>query len=360
MKSFYVDPDISLAKTVDKEFYIDPQIFELCKERIFASSWQFIGHERMAAFPGEVYPINLLEGFMDEPLVLTRDQSNQLHLLSNVCTHRGNLLVEKACSARHLRCRYHGRLFQLDGKFQSMPEFREVKQFPSAEDDLKELPLFNWGPWLFSSLNESRPANQFFADMIQRVGWMPVEDFEFRPDLSKDYTVNAHWALYCENYLEGFHIPFVHAGLNAIIDFGNYRTELFDLSSLQVGMAKDNEDCFELPPESPDFRQQVAAYYFFIFPNMMFNFYPWGLSVNLVRPISLQETRISFYSYVWNEKKYDSGAGSNLDLVEEEDEEVVENVQRGIRSRYYRHGRYSVTREQGTHHFHQIISSFLK
>ena len=360
MKSFYVDPDISIAKTIDKEFYLDPLIFEVCKERIFAPSWQFIGHKRMAAMPGDIFPINVLEGFLDEPLVLTRNQSDQLHLLSNVCTHRGNLLVEKPCSSRHLRCRYHGRLFHLDGKFHSMPEFKEVKQFPSADDDLEELPLFTWGPWLFSSLNQSRPADHFLKDMMQRVGWMPVENFVFRPDLSKDYSVNAHWALYCENYLEGFHIPFVHAGLNAIIDFGNYRTELFDLSSLQIGIAKEDEACFDLPHDSPDFGEQVAAYYFFIFPNMMFNFYPWGLSVNLVKPISLQETRISFFSYVWNEKKYDTGAGSNLDLVEEEDEEVVENVQSGIRSRFYRHGRYSVSREKGTHHFHQIISSFLK
>jgi choline monooxygenase len=360
MNSFFVDPDISLAKTIDKEFYIDAGIFELCKERIFAGSWQFIGDTRMAGSPGDIYPINLLDGFLDEPLVLTRDKANQLHLLSNVCTHRGNLLVEKACSASHLRCRYHGRLFQLDGKFHSMPEFKEVKQFPSPEDDLKTLPLFSWGPLLFSSLNQTRPADLFLADMIHRVGWIPLEDFVFRPELSRDLTVHAHWALYCENYLEGFHIPFVHAGLNTIIDFGNYRTELFELSSLQLGIARDDEDCFNLPAGSPDYGQKIAAYYFFVFPNMMFNFYPWGLSVNLVKPVSLRETRVSFHSYVWNEKKYNSGAGSNLDQVEEEDEEVVENVQRGIRSRYYRQGRYSVTREQGTHHFHQIISSFLQ
>jgi choline monooxygenase len=38
----------------------------------------------------------------------------------------------------------------------------------------------------------------------------------------------------------------------------------------------------------------------------------------------------------------------------------VENVQKGIRSRFYKHGRYSVTREQGTHHFHRLIAEFMK
>jgi len=195
--------------------------------------------------------------------------------------------------------------------------------------------------------------------MIDRVGWLPVNDFVFHPELSKEFTVKAHWALYCENYLEGFHIPFVHAGLNSVIDFGNYTTETFKYSNLQLGIAKDDDDCFDLPSSSPDYGKKVAAYYFFVFPNMMFNFYPWGLSVNVVKPISTTESKVSFYTYILDQSKYNSGAGSNLDTVEFEDEEVVENVQKGIRSRFYGHGRYSVTREQGTHHFHRIIASLM-
>ena len=61
-------------------------------------------------------------------------------------------------------------------------------------------------------------------------------------------------------------------------------------------------------------------------------------------------------AYMWQEDKYDKGAGSDLDKVEMEDEEIVENVQRGIQSRFYKHGRYSVTRETGTHHFHSLIA----
>jgi choline monooxygenase len=92
----------------------------------------------------------------------------------------------------------------------------------------------------------------------------------------------------------------------------------------------------------------------------MFNFYPWGLSVNIVKPISPGETKVSFLTYVKDESKYDSGAGSGLDAVEIEDEEVVEAVQKGVRSRFYSHGRYSVTREQGTHHFHRILAQLWK
>ncbi len=360
MSNFFVDENIARAKTLDKSFYTDPVLFDTMKEKLFAPSWQFIGDSGTVKESGDVNPFILLEDFLDEPLMLTRDKNNIIHLLSNVCTHRGNIIADIPCKTNNLRCKYHGRLFHLDGKFISMPEFKEVENFPSSDDDLKQLPLFQWGKWLFAQLDNSLPDELFLKDMIERLSWLPVNDFVFNPSLTQKFNVKAHWALYCENYLEGFHIPFVHAGLNAAIDYGNYTTELFKYSNLQLGIAKADDDCFDLPVTSPDYGKKVAAYYFFVFPNMMFNFYPWGLSVNIVQPISITESKISFYTYILNESKYNSGAGSNLDLVEFEDEEVVQNVQKGIRSRFYKHGRYSVTREKGTHHFHRIISSFLK
>lgn len=358
MSRFSIDPDIAQARTLDTTFYSDPALFMEARERLFASSWQFIGDESAVPSPGRVHPFTLLEGSLNEPLVLTRADDGAVRLLSNVCTHRGKVVVEHACHTAHLRCRYHGRQFKLDGKFAAMPEFKEVRDFPSPSDDLANLKLFAWKKLLFTSLGAGTHA-PYLEDMMDRLAWLPVEDFILRPELSKDYTVKAHWALYCENYLEGFHIPFVHAGLNAVIDFGNYTTELFRYSNLQLGIAKDDEDCFDLPPTSPDFGKKVAAYYWFVFPNLMFNFYPWGLSINIVKPVGLAETKVSFLTYVWKPEKFNTGAGSGLDTVEMEDEDVVESVQLGVRSRFYEHGRYSVTREQGTHHFHRIIAELM-
>lgn len=360
MPDFFVNPDISIAKTLHSDFYTSAEVFEQCREKIFASSWQFIGNDELVKENGTVYPFTLLPGYLSEPLVLTKDKAGKISLLSNVCTHRGNIVAEKACRQAKLRCRYHGRVFNLDGKFASMPEFRQVQNFPSADDDLVKLRLFNWSKWLFTAVNPIYAHELFFRDMMDRVSWMPLNEFKFQPELSRTFHVKANWALYCENYLEGFHIPFVHAGLNAVIDFGEYATELFfPYSSVQLGLSKTAKDCFELPGDSPDHGKNVAAYYFWVFPNLMFNFYPWGLSVNVVEPFCVGECKVRFLSYVWDESKLDKGAGSGLDKVEQEDEQIVENVQHGVRSRFYKHGRYSVTREQGTHHFHRILAEFI-
>jgi len=46
--------------------------------------------------------------------------------------------------------------------------------------------------------------------------------------------------------------------------------------------------------------------------------------------------------------------------VELEDEAIVAAVQRGVRSRFYRQGRYSPARERGTHHFHRLVCEFMQ
>jgi len=352
MNRFHVDPDIRAAKTPDTAIYTDPGIFREIRDRVFVPSWQFLGDADRIGDPGQTWPVTLLPGLLDEPILFTHDLSGKVHCLSNVCTHRGNLLVDAACPLTRLTCRYHGRRFGLDGSFQFMPEFEEVEGFPSEEDNLARIPWHLWGKLLFASVAPDWPATQLLAPMTDRIGWLPLQDLVYHPGRSRDYELAANWALYCENYLEGFHSPFVHAGLNAVIDCGSYTTELFDRVSLQVGYAKGDELAFDLPAGHPDAGQRVGAYYFWVFPNLMFNFYPWGLSVNVVRPMAVDRTVISFMTYVFDESKYDLGAGSDLHRVEMEDEAVVIAVQQGVRSRFYSHGRYSPTRETGTHHFH--------
>ena len=66
-------------------------------------------------------------------------------------------------------------------------------------------------------------------------------------------------------------------------------------------------------------------------------------------------TKIEFRSFVWDKTKLQTGAGSNLDKVEQEDEEIVESVQRGVSSQSYERGRYSPEKETGVHHFHRLL-----
>ncbi|TVP54529.1 MAG: aromatic ring-hydroxylating dioxygenase subunit alpha [Gemmatimonadales bacterium] len=355
-----IDPDIHRSHTLPGWAYGDPALHERQKERVFARSWQLVAPADSVRAPGHVQPLTLMEGCLDEPLVLTRTDDGALHCLSNVCTHRGALVVEGEGHVRFLRCRYHGRKFGLNGCFQSMPEFDGVEGFPTEDDDLPALPLERWGPFLFTGLDPAQPFADWIGPVQERVGWMPLDQFRYDPTHSRDYLIDANWALYCDNYLEEFHIPFVHgASLTGALDYDTYRTERFAWGNLQFGMGSKGEPGFDLPAGHPDEGEPVVAFYFWLFPNLMLNFYPWGLSVNVVRPLGAKRTRVSFHSWVWKEELRGEGAGADLHRVEMEDEEVVESVQRGVRSRLYRKGRFSPRREVGTHHFHELLARML-
>jgi choline monooxygenase len=387
-----IEADIRRAATLPSAAYRDARIFELTRQRVFARSWQWAGDADGARVPGQVQPFTLLEGLLDEPLLLARDGQDALRCLSNVCTHRGTVLCQGGGVESVLRCRYHGRRFALDGRLLSMPEFEGVEGYPSAADNLRQVPLGRWGKFLFVNLAdgangtdgadgktpvgvegaegvegqaaEAAPLSAFaelVAPMAARLSWLPLGEAVFDPTRSRDYLVRAHWALYCDNYLEGFHIPYVHAALAGALDYGSYRTELYPWASLQLGVAGDGDgdDVFDLPPGSPDHGQSIAAYYYWLFPNTMVNVYPWGISINVVRPLAPDRTKVSFLSYVWDPARLDRGAGSGLDRVEREDEAVVESVHRGLASRIYRRGRYSPAREQGVHHFHRLLTRCL-
>ena len=350
-----INSNINIANTLEGEFYNSHSNFMQSLENIFANNWLIVTETKNLNEKQNAYPFMYLNKLLPEPLLLVKNK--EIKCFSNVCTHRGNILIDKPCLIKkRITCNYHGKQFDINGNFKFMPKCEGMMNFPSKEDDLKQIPVKQWRQFIFTSLNPKIKFDHLIKDMDQRIGWMPIEKFKFREDLSKKYIVNANWALYCDNYLEGFHIPFVHEGLNSVLDFNNYDVEIFQYSNLQIGIASDNDICFNLPKESIDYGKKIAAYYFWVFPNMMFNFYPWGLSLNLVNPISINKTEVTFKSYVWDESKLNIGAGADLDKVELEDEEIVERVQIGTGSRFYKHGRFSPTMEKGVHHFHTLIS----
>jgi choline monooxygenase len=359
-EKFYVDPDIRKASTLPSSFYRDTDVFEAIKLKIFHRTWQFVAPENIPDMPRSAIPFRLLDGYIKAPLLMSRDEEGVCHCLSNVCTHRGNLLVNGHSKTRKLVCGYHGRRFSLDGTFEFMPEFEEAENFPTPCDHLPSFPLVKWGPLTFTSLDAAFDLYHIFNLMEQRIGFIPFNKLQPGEEGFRTYEVNAHWALYCDNYLEGFHIPFVHKDLDAVLDYGQYNTHLFDHGCLQIGYANsESEAIFELPAGHPDSGKSVAAYYYWVFPNLMLNFYPWGLSLNVVIPVDTNLTRVLFATYIHDQSKLGQGAGSGLHKVELEDEAVVESVQLGLQSGVYNQGRFSPTREKGVHHFHRILANYL-
>lgn len=354
-----IDPELSRAETLPSEHYTSEAKYWQQVETALLGGWHVVARRADVRAPGTVLPVTLGPGSLDEPVVLVRQTDGALAAFANVCTHRGATIVGERCEgASSLRCPYHGRLFGLDGRFRSMPEMEGVEGFPSGRDDLTRLGVAEWGPLVFVSFSPREPFEAWIAPVERRVGAMGCAAWAF--DAETTYDVPSHWALYVDNFLEGFHIPWVHPALARTIDYKQYTTAVGERENVQIAIARDGEPAFDLPDGHVDADRSVAAYYFFVFPTTMLNFYPWGLSVNVVEPRGVERTAVRFWPFVRDASLRDVGAGGALDLVQREDEAIVGRVAEGIRSRAYRRGRYSVLQEACVHQFHRTLTAWVE
>ena len=144
MEKINIVENIAEAHTLPAWFYTHEAVFHKTKEKIFEKTWHFAGDTEGLRLSESLMPHTILPNFIDEPIVFTKTTTGTIHCLSNVCTHRGNILIDQACATNQIRCRYHGRRFRLDGQFFHQSEFDDVQDFPSEKDNLTHVPFGIW------------------------------------------------------------------------------------------------------------------------------------------------------------------------------------------------------------------------
>jgi choline monooxygenase len=350
------DARLAHAKTPPADWYYDAAIFAHERETVFARTWQLAGRAEQVAKPGQYFTATIA----DESLIVVRGADEVLRALSNVCRHRAGP-VAAGCGAREqFRCGYHGWSYALDGRLITMPEWSGVEEFEREAHALPQFRVETWGALVFVNLDEkAAPLADTLEDIPARLARRDLSRMKFA--LRKEWIVECNWKTYVDNYLEGYHIPVVHPALNRELDYAQYRTETKGLYSIQHAPVRRDRATRISVDEDAD---ENEAQYFWVFPNLMLNVYPDNYSTNLIVPLSEERTLTIFE---WHFADPESGATREAlrrtvefsDEIQREDIQICEAVQRGLRSRTYRQGRYSVTRENGGHHFHGLLANFL-
>src|SRR5579864_9157520 len=98
-------PPSSPGTALQARLYTDPTLLEAEQELIFERTWQLAGHVSQLPKPGSY--ITARAG--NQPVLVVRDEQNELQAFKNVCRHRGSRLLSGSgqCKAA-IRCRYHG------------------------------------------------------------------------------------------------------------------------------------------------------------------------------------------------------------------------------------------------------------
>ncbi|HVC37090.1 MAG TPA: aromatic ring-hydroxylating dioxygenase subunit alpha [Gammaproteobacteria bacterium] len=336
---------LSEALTLPAYAYADPAFHGFDLQHIFAVSWQPVGRADQVHAQGD----HVVTEIAGRPVIVVRGNDGVLRGFFNVCKHRAGPLALANGNARQLQCRYHGWTYTLEGQLRAAHEMQEARDFDIACIHLDAVQVGEWQGLVFAAVAKPAvPLENLLAGIKERIAPIELSQLQFHAQISYEMTCN--WKVYVDNYLEGYHLPHVHPGLNRLLDYRSYSTHTADWYSWQHSSLDGSRGPY----------QSGEAHYYFIFPNLMLNILPGRLQINRVLPVSQRQCRVLFDYYYAD---MESAAVRRMieedlrfsDEVQKEDIGICERVQQGLESGAYQAGRLSPKREAGVHHFQELV-----
>ena len=326
---------------------------------MFGDTWQLVARVDQLVDPGSFVTVEVA----GEPLLILRDDVGELRAFFNVCRHRAACVVGDAQGiVRRLRCRYHGWTYDLRGQLRGAPEFDGVEDFRREDHGLVPVAVDRWGPLIFVHLGASPPPlREWLAPLPTHLG--RLEDLRFYE--RKEYVLACNWKVFVDNYLDGgYHVNSVHPALGSVLQYSEYRTECFAATSLQSSPLRSG-DPGAVDASASQTRKGDLARYAWAFPNVMVNLYAGVMDTNVVFPLGPDRCRvvIDFYFAQLEGAEARAFADRSVELgqrIQLEDVGICEDVQRGLASRSYSTGRFSVRREVAIHQFHRLLAERLQ
>ena len=347
---------IADGRTIPFDWYSDPAVLRLERERIFRRTWQYAGRADQVAEPGAFFTCELA----GVPIVVVRDEEGGLRAFLNVCRHRGSLVCEGEGEGKRasLQCPYHAWTYGLDGSLRAAPRSDRVPDFDKDVLGLVPAAVDAWGPFVFVNPDqETEPLAETLGELpaLVAASGIDLDSLRFLERASGDEYA-ANWKVCSENYLECYHCQVAHPDFSKVVDVSvdAYVLEESRTFSTQYGPVREAWKG-DFDPRGPIARGQ----FHFLWPNLTLNIMPGqpNLSIGPIVPTG-PETTARFLDYyvgpeveqVWIEEmlEFDNQVGA-------EDRVLVERVQRGLRAGGVEHGRLMGDSERLIAHFQGLL-----
>ena len=348
------DPGRPLANaaTIPSAWYLDERIAGLERRTVFASSWQLVGPVDRVREAGQYVTAEIA----GEPLVVVRGRDGALRGFFNVCRHHAAAVCpQPSGQASALKCPYHGWTYSLEGELKGVPEFDGVRDFDRSQNGLIPVRLETWENFAFICLDQkSTGLASSLADLPKRIEPLALGNLRFFQ--RRCYDLACNWKVFVDNYLDGgYHVPHIHKGLGSVLNYAEYRIEnasRYCVQSSPIDTAGGEADTAAV-------RAGRMAYYYWVYPNFMLNWYEGIMDTNLVVPLAVDRCRVTFDFYFADSVSDREKSIAVSERIQQEDIDICESVQRGLGSRAYDVGRLSVRREAGEHLFHRLLHADL-
>ncbi len=353
------DETAAKSFSINTRCYLDPKFLKVEEEQIFKRSWQFVCHEEKLREPGSYITLRVA----DQPIVVARNREGELRAFYNVCRHRGHELIDGEGRVKKLTCPYHSWTYDLDGDLIVAPRSDHIENFDKSEFCLRSVRLETFCHLVFVNLDDDA------VSLAEQSGDLASEVMSFAPDLPEltfatrlSYRIQANWKSVVDNFLECYHCPVAHKGFSSMIDMDTYQVKTHGIYSSHMAKARQGANsAYNIEGASVD---DHAVW--FLWPNMTLMRYPGRGNFMVWRfyPVSETETYEEF-DFFFETAEPNESEKEALDFIDNvlqvEDINLVESVQRGMNTPAFESGRYMVDAggsgmsEHAVHHFHGLI-----
>jgi len=375
---------VEQASTLVPDAYTSAEFFALEQERLFARSWVPVCVRDELAEPGSYLVVEVA----GHSVVVCRNREGELRAHHNVCRHRGAQLLDPGTGGRverFFQCPYHAWAYDLDGVCLGTPLFTptagipedqrdafdmsDVAAFDKADHGLHSVRVGAWGPLVLVCLDPTAP------ELVSELGDLPRRLAGHRLDEHRlfrrvEYSIDANWKLIAENFMEYYHLPWVHPGLVKVSPLkDHYR---WQGTGMYMGFcttpiaANTNDGGWQGLPALPSLEEEErrSARFAWVFPNVAVNALPNHTFLMLVRPTEAGHTEEVTYlmSHPESAAAAENGLEDEMaallgfwDEVNREDIEIVERVQRGLANTAYTGGRMCYRFEESVHRFQNMV-----
>ena len=230
--------DLVKDDRVKTPMYEDPALFDAEMEKIFGKCWVWVGHESEVPGKGNFK----LSWVGTQPVIISRDRKNDLHVFVNRCRHRSATVCEvKKGKTSSFQCPYHGWGYGLDGSLRAIPYTEGYStDFDKGNYGLKKLKVETFEGMIFASFNmDVEPLEDFLGNakpwiklFMKQGGGFPIKTLG-----EHQFKVPMNWKIQLENTTDAYHFPIVHKSFMQSLD--GEATEQFSFLDDNDGWVED-------------------------------------------------------------------------------------------------------------------------
>jgi phenylpropionate dioxygenase-like ring-hydroxylating dioxygenase large terminal subunit len=338
--------------------YIEQGYIDVEQEAIFYKSWQYVCHVGQLKNPGDYVAIDI----QGRPVVALRDREGILRAFYNVCRHRGHELLRGEGNTRSIICPYHAWCYHLDGTLFSARHSELVQNFSFDDFGLMPVQIEEFCSMVFVNLDPDA------VSLGSQSGELVREIHSYAPDLDAlihshrlTYQIKANWKSVVDNFLECYHCAVAHKDFVSLVDMDNYRVTTHGIYSSHIAPAGKQANTAYNVGEASVHDHAV----WWLWPNTSLLRYPGAPNWMVWRfyPLDASTTAETFDFFFEDAtpSPQQMEAIEYIDKVlQKEDIDIVESVQRGMQTPAYERGRFVCNAnglgesEHAVHHFHSL------